>query len=236
MQSEQELWREIERLKRILDVLHTQDSAVPAWRNLGVGTGTYASASTFTVVGDFTAYIRKGTRIKCTNSGTKYFVSATDSTFGGGNTTVTVFVNTDYVVDNAAITAIQFSYCDPPDYPGWFNFAANPQGFSVQPTNVEYRFWVIGKICHVHYSENTSGTSNSTNFTCTAPVVSSNRADYAARQIIARYLNNGTGSTVPGVVTILTNSTTITLNTDAALNGWAAASGKRAFFELEYEY
>lgn len=74
-------------------------------------TWVYASATTFTIAStDLTDVFTKGTKLKCTNSTTKYFyvVSSSFST----NTTVTVTGESDLA--DAAITANFFSYNDCP--------------------------------------------------------------------------------------------------------------------------
>jgi hypothetical protein len=86
-----------------------------AWVPAGE-TWTYASASTFTVSGDVTAKYSKGTRLKFTQTTVKYAV-VVGSSHAAGTTTVTIAVNNDYTIANAAISANYLSY------------AANPQGY-----------------------------------------------------------------------------------------------------------
>jgi len=83
-------------------------------------TWTYASASTFTIAGvDRTAVYTKGTRLKFTQTTVKYAVVVSSSF--STNTTVTIAVNTDYTIANAAITLPYYSYqAGPAGYPGWF--------------------------------------------------------------------------------------------------------------------
>lgn len=84
-------------------------------------TWTYASASTFTISGvDVTAKYTKGTRLKFTQTTVKYAVVVASSF--STNTTVTIAVNTDYTLANAAITDNYFSYqASPVGYPVAFN-------------------------------------------------------------------------------------------------------------------
>lgn len=85
-------------------------------------TWTYASAATFTVSGDQTAKYTKGTRLKWTQTTVKYGV-VVSSAYVAPNTTVTIAVNTDYVLANAAISANYYSYeIYPQGYPVFFNY------------------------------------------------------------------------------------------------------------------
>lgn len=109
-------------------------------------TWTYASASTFTVAGvDVTAKYPKGTKIKWTQTSVKYGV-VVNSAFST-NTTVTIAVNTDYTIADAAISANFYSYqvC-PQGYPQWFAFTPNYTWTNgpTTPTDVA-RYSVSGK-------------------------------------------------------------------------------------------
>jgi hypothetical protein len=117
-------------------MLLVESSAVAAdgWVDDTATTWTYASASTFTVSGDVTATFTKGTRIKLTQTGVKYFV-VVGSSFGGGNTTVTITGGTDYTLANAAISANYYSYAvNPQGYPGWFDYTPTLKATSSDPT------------------------------------------------------------------------------------------------------
>lgn len=86
-------------------------------------TWVYASASTFTIAGvDRTSVFTPGTRLKFTQTTAKYAVVASSSF--STDTTVTIAVNTDYTIDNAAITSPYYSYeANPQGYPSWFSFS-----------------------------------------------------------------------------------------------------------------
>lgn len=109
----------------------TYDASLGQWQGEAVSTSgdgwtaaadtwTYASASTFTISGvDRTTVFTKGTRLKFTQTTDKYAV-VVGSSFST-NTTVTIAVNTDYTIANAAITSPYYSYqLSPQGYPGWF--------------------------------------------------------------------------------------------------------------------
>ena len=85
-------------------------------------TWTYASASTFTVSGDKTGIYTKGTRLKWTQTTVRYGV-VVNSSYSAPNTTVTIAVNTDFVIANATISDNFYSYsANPQGYPGKFNW------------------------------------------------------------------------------------------------------------------
>jgi len=81
-------------------------------------TWTYASASTITVPSGAASIYQKGDRIKWTQTTVKYGVIVAVA-----DTLLTIAVNTDYTVANAAISANYFSHqANPLGYPTWFSF------------------------------------------------------------------------------------------------------------------
>lgn len=82
---------------------------------------TYASATSLTIAGDFTALFKIGAKFRCTNSGTK-FGYVLSSSFAGGNTTVNLMANSDYSLANAAISNVDISFGTPPDFPAWLSW------------------------------------------------------------------------------------------------------------------
>lgn len=100
------------------------NTGTDGWTNAGE-TWTYASATTFTVSGvDVTAKYHRGTKIKLTQTSTKYF--RVESSSFSTNTTVTVTGVGDYTLANAAIVNPYYSY------------AATPQGF---PRKIDSDWW-----------------------------------------------------------------------------------------------
>lgn len=94
----------------------------------GAGTWTYASATTFTVAGNVTAFFTPGTKLRLTQTTTKYFY-VLSSSYSAPNTTITITGGTDYTLANAAITAPAYSYMsNPQGFPHWFNFLATVSG------------------------------------------------------------------------------------------------------------
>lgn len=197
-------------------------------------TWTFATAATFTVVGDETAKFQKGTRIKLTQTTVKYFV-VVGSSFAAGTTTVTITGGDDYALASAAISDTYYSYAASPEgYPDWFDFSAsvNPTGYSAITTEI-LRFRIIGKHCFVLASFD--GTSNATTLTFTLPVTThalgSNNL-YAMGFV----RNNGTVATTPGRLALATSSTTGTMTRDMAGAAWTGSGQKTAVAIFDYEF
>lgn len=134
----------------------------------------YASASTFTISGDLTGVYTKGVRVRWTQTTVKYGVVAS-SVYAAGVTTVTIVVNTDFVIANAAITAQAYSYLDnPPGWPDWFGWvptytAGGTMTLASILTWARYR--ITGKTCHFVITFNaTLGGTASGLVNATAPV------------------------------------------------------------------
>lgn len=192
----------------------------------------YASASTFTIAGvDLTTKYTPGTRVKFTQTTSKYFV-VVSSTFST-DTTVTVAVNTDYTIANAAITLPYFSYqASPQGYPGVFNYTPTFTGFSGTPTSVG-KYMIVGNAITVHIN-NVASTSNSTSFSVTLPVAVTNLSNY----IIA---SNGQGQDnsagVPVYCYAVFSSTSLvcqkTAGTDAS---WTGSGNKSVNVVITYQF
>lgn len=155
-------------------ILQTGDVSISTdgW-TLDTDTWVYASASTFTIAGvDKTAIFTPGTRIKFTQTTVKYgiVVSSSFST----NTTVTIAVNNDYTIANAAITLPYYSYqANPQGYPGWFTFTPSETWSNPPTSRTTYaRYSVVGRQLTMLFG--TQGTANgsnsSANIQITAPI------------------------------------------------------------------
>lgn len=102
------------------------------WKKL-LMTLTYASASTFTVTGDYRNLFTKGSKLWLTQTTSKYFY-VTGSSYSAPNTTVTVNAGTDYTLASAAITAPYISgEMSPYGFPQWFNYTPAWTGFGGNP-------------------------------------------------------------------------------------------------------
>lgn len=194
-------------------------------------TWTYASASTFTVSGNQTAKYSKGTRLKFTQTTVKYAVVVASS-YSAPNTTVTIAVNTDYTIANAAITSPYYSYqAGPQGYPGWFAYTPTWTGFSADPAYaVAPRFSIIGRQCRTVAIASANGTSNSTSMTMTLPAVAAQSLAY----IGGRGVDNGAILTSPALLATGAGSATGTWTTWAS-GVWTASGAKSVNWDLSYE-
>jgi hypothetical protein len=169
-------------------------------------TWTYASASTFTIAGvDRTSIYTKGTRLKFTQSASVKYAVVASSSFST-DTTVTIVVNTDYTIANAAISANYLSYdLSPQGYPFIFAFSTTYGGFSANPTPPN-RFFVIGNACTTIFGASNEGTSNATSLTMTVPITSLNVSGLTYK-VLGRAVDNG-GENI-GVASLAHNTTTL---------------------------
>lgn len=135
-------------------------------------TWTYASASTITVPSGAAAKYAVGDRIKWTQTTVKYGVITAVA-----DTLLTVAVNTDYTVANAAITANYYSHsASPIGYPHWFTWtpsysASGSMTFTTVTTN-QAKFNIVGKTLYFQISCNgTTGGTASNSLYVTMPVM-----------------------------------------------------------------
>lgn len=86
-------------------------------------TWTYESASTFSVAADVTTKYQKGDKIKWTQTTVKYGVIVSVGAYSGGKTIMTIAVNNDYTIANAAISVNSYSREESPlGFPEYFNY------------------------------------------------------------------------------------------------------------------
>lgn len=110
-------------------------------------TWTYASASTITVPTGAASRYQKGDRIKWTQTTVKYGVIVAVA-----DTLLTIAVNTDYTVANAAISANYYSHqANPIGYPKSFNYACTntPGSGSITTQTVTGTYSIICGQCFV---------------------------------------------------------------------------------------
>lgn len=200
------------------------------WVDDTAATWTYASASTFTVTGDRTAVFRKGTRLKFTQTTVKYGVVA-NSAHSAGTTTVTIAVNTDYVLANAAISANHYSHIlSPEGYPDVFNWAAAPTGF-VAGVGVSAQFAIHGRTCWCNIDF--LGTSNATTVAFTLPVAALQASAVAAPCFTT---NSGATSADPGLINNAAASTACDIYRTLTLAAWTNTGSKRTLGSFEYRF
>lgn len=203
----------------------------------GNETWTYASATTFTIAGDKTGKYSKGDKLKLTQTTVKYFYIVNVS-HAAGTTTVTITGGTDYTLANAAITLPFYSKAeDPAGHPLWFNWTPTYSGFTATvPTGGSHKFRIHGTTVHLNVAPSTNGTSNANSFTLTAPVTSKTIANTTWGTSLYGTINNGVVAAAPGRAYIGSNTTTITVERDHAATAWTTSNGKRALFQLFYEF
>jgi len=128
------------------------------------GTWTYASASTITVPSGAASIYQIGDKIKWTQTTVKYGVIVAVA-----DTLLTIAVNTDYTVANAAISANYYSHqANPIGFPSLFAFTSTITGFTTSTTTLYYS--LSGRMAYI-YMYNFGGTSNASTFNCTQPFI-----------------------------------------------------------------
>jgi hypothetical protein len=164
-----------------------------AWFDLGLS-GTYVSATSFTLVGDFTAYFKIGTKFRCTNSTTKYGY-VLSSSYAAPNTTINLVPNTSYSLANAAITDIKISYASPPDFPNLLAYTPTLSAQSGSFTNatVSGYFSITDRKCHVEITITIVTNGTASGITATTPVGFSSITIFAGRE------NQTTGIMLHGI-------------------------------------
>lgn len=202
----------------------------------GLPNGTYVSASSFTISGDYTPYIVKGTKLYLTNSTTKYFYSYTNSTYSGGNTTVSVTGGSDYSLTNTTISGVYFSNnAQEYGFPSWFNWSPTIGGFSANPTNTAYRFNIVNNWVTCLIRQNTEGTSNATTLTITLPVTPATVTNGVWNYASGIATNNSAALTTPALFVIFSGSATMQCFKDISTAAWTNSGTKRINGVVGYE-
>jgi hypothetical protein len=198
------------------------------WYSLTNDTFTYASASTFTVDGDWTDIFQCGIKLRCLNTTQKYFY-VVSAAYSAPNTTVTVTGGSDYTLASAAISDLAITGCETPrGFPSVFNWTPVYTGFSADPTATVSRFWIIGKNCYFMHSEATNGTSNANTFYITLPVTAATITNMTWAGACGYAVDNSTALTGAAKWSITSAATYANLNSDMAAGVWTTANGKRA--------
>lgn len=217
------------------------DGTTPSWVTAPAADGyikitdtlTYASSTTFTISGvDRTAIYKKGTRLKLTQTTTKYFY-VVESSFST-NTTVTVTGGIDYSLANAAITSPYYSYdAYPQNFPVFFQYTPTWTGFSSAPTGT-IRFFVLGNVCFITYQDAAGGTSNATTTTVTMPIAASRSLANAG---ICFVKDNGANSSTPGHFASTASSNVFNVYKSFFQGSWTSSGGKDVYFNpFNYEF
>jgi hypothetical protein len=145
-----------------------------AWVRLAL-TGTFVSATSFTVAGDLTAFLKLPAKLRVVNSTTKYgYVFSSTYSSGTGLTTVNLVANTDYSLVSGAITNIDVSYGNPADFPGGFNWTPTQVGNAILSGYDQARFTINGRFVDFSfYAGNRSLSGTAGTIKTTLPVIPS---------------------------------------------------------------
>lgn len=128
---------------------------------------SYASASTITVPTDATTRFKKGWRIRLKQGGGyKYYVIT-----GVAATLLTVDVNTDYTVANAAITDIAISKIESPlDFPAYFNYSPSWTNLTVGTgTQIARKTLTVSRLCYFNINVTFGATTSISGAVSVAP-------------------------------------------------------------------
>lgn len=198
-------------------------------------TWAYASANTITVPSGAASRYQKGDRIKWTQTTVKYGVIVTVA-----DTLLTILVNTDYVVTNAAITLNYYSHqVNPIGYPSWFNVAAPTfdvttldNGAGGQPTTAKYRLSITGKnVSGAIWGNGTKATTNSY-IRFAVPLAYANTNNYIA--FGSGWINNGAGGIKNAVAGMVDNTAYIWVISQADMTDNSDIAGFGATFSYEF--
>ncbi|MFZ2470647.1 MAG: hypothetical protein WAW52_01770 [Methanothrix sp.] len=201
-------------------------------------TATYVSPTSFSLPGDFTAFFKIGVKIRVSNSGIKYG-HCLSSSLAGGITTVNLVQNTSFSLANAAITNIDISYGNPPDFPYWFNY--NITGIANSNVILNGRYNDEGRTCKVQFKAAFTGGITFTTMPTLPIAASASMLDFSVVPFKpVGYLDSGTAWVVANLyMTIMPGATTFSLKAGtsdmSATNPITWANGDVLGGEFEYE-
>ena len=210
-------------------VTYTDLANVDGWTSF-TGNGTRVSATSFTVAGDQTGVFKKGTKIKYTDTTTKYNVVMADATYSSGVTTVVLAPTDDFAVVGTTITGISYSYQENPvGWPDWFAYTPTYTGFATPPSGGVVKYAVRGKTCFFTKDINGSaGSSNNTIFTLSVPIPAV--ADAIG---ICWAKDNGGNLSAPSEILIAAGQTAMSIYKTFHAGAWTALnSGKDVYIPL----
>lgn len=162
-------------LSRKITVANYAKTLVTPW--LALPALTYVSATSATLVGDYTAFLTIGAKFKCTNVTVKYgYILSSTYSAGTGLTTLNLVTNTSYALASAAITSPYISYSTPPDFPTWLSWTPAISGMTVvgTPTYTGY-FSATGRIVYggMELQSTTTLAANGSSTYCPVPITGS---------------------------------------------------------------
>jgi hypothetical protein len=193
-------------------------------------TWTYASANTITVPTGATNRYQKGDRIKWTQTTVKYSVI-----IAVADTLLTIAINTDFVVANAAISLNYYSHeLNPIGYPCWFNYTSVFGGFSLDPAGIVSRFKIDGNTVTVLMRQGAAGTSNANTLTFAVPVTAATITNASWRSF-GNGTDNGAVVNTAMLCSLASNSNIVSCYKDPTSAIWTTSSTKSITAMLTYE-
>lgn len=203
------------------------------WQRLAAA-ATYNSASSFEISGDVTARLRVGQKFKFLLNGVVYYGNIAAfgyELYSVGNTGIDLVVNTDYVLTNNTIEQVYISNENPVDFPLFFEYDINANGFALVTTE-EGLYWITdGKIFGRGV---VAGSSNDTFLTVDVPVP---RGAAFGNFVgtVSGILDNSLAVPETGTVFLTAGSSTASLHPNASSgSAWTSSSDKGATFEFWY--
>lgn len=202
------------------------------WILLPVSEGTYISATSFSVPGDQSAFLKIGQKLRLTNGGTKYF-NIVSFLLAPGITTINVIPNTDYVIANTDITNIAYSLSNPQDFPAYFTYDCNPGGFASLTGEVA-RYWVIESMLYGKVF--VAGVSNDVAFTIATPATPESFGPSAVTIVNGQaYHMSDNSIALTGVGEVgFTTFPTLDVYKDQTSAAWTAANNKGALIVYNF--
>lgn len=185
---------------------------------------SYASASTITVPSGAASKYQKGDRIKFTQTTVKYGVIVAVA-----DTLLTIAVNTDYTVANAAITANYYSHeASPLGFPGTFNFTPGSIDWNgtdpTTPTTIA-QYQITGSmLTFVIKQTNTGAGTTNTQFQCSIPVNcafgTASKVNGSATGIVSVSSDSGVQPTIQGLAIIYGTTTPFVICTFSSVSAY----------------
>lgn len=208
--------------------------ALEGWATIS-NSAFYIAADNFEVVGDVTAYLYAGQKIKLLIGGTPFYGNVASFFYGltPGRTRISVIANLSYVLSAGTLTDFQVCNGEAPDFPAYFSYDCNPGGFSSISSEVAV-YWVNGT--SITGRVIIEGISNSVNFTFDIPIASELSGLFSLAAISAQgysMVDNGSGLTTVGKV-LYTAFPTVNLYIDQTSATWTSTGDKSAVIDFNY--
>lgn len=195
------------------------------------GVCTYLSASSFEIVGDYSAVFKVGQKIKLQLNGVDFYANINDVTYNGvtpGSTFVGIITNLDYILANTGITNLQYSLSNPADFPPYFNYDPQALGFSSFTAELGM-YWVVES--ELQGIARISGASNTTNFTIQIPTPYDTTIGYTTLGTATDIVDN---TAVDAVGSAVISGTTLSIYKGQVASSWVNINNKGAVIKYSY--